>query len=175
MAELAVVKRSQTIHVLGALVAGVLLLCASMLKESLRLIYNPSASAPLGWYFIRQANTLRPHDVVLAWPPEAAAALADSRHYLPRGVPLLKEVGAVARQFVCVRDGTVSIDGVPSAQTRQRDGAGRELISWNECRVLADGELFLLGHHSDASFDSRYFGPIRGDAVIGQAIPLWTW
>ena len=162
-------------RVLGGLVAGVLLLFASMRTESLRLIYNPSASAPVGWYFIRSATALRPHDIVLASPPESAAALADDRHYLLRGVPLLKEIGAVDRQFVCVRGGTVLIDGVPAARTRQRDGAGRQLVSWNECRVLADGELFLLGHHSDASFDSRYFGPIRRDSVIGQAIPLWTW
>jgi conjugative transfer signal peptidase TraF len=161
--------------VLGGLVAGVLLLFASMQTESLRLIYNPSASAPVGWYFIRSATALRAHDIVLASAPEAVATLADERHYLPRGVPLLKEIAAVDRQLVCVRDSTVSIDGAPAAHTRQRDGAGRELTLWNDCRVLADGELFLLSHHSDASFDSRYFGPIRRDAVIGQAIPLWTW
>jgi len=166
---------SQPKRVLGGLVAGVLLLCASTLKGSLRLIYNPSTSAPIGWYFIRRANALRSHDIVLAWPPPPAAALADDRHYLPRGVPLLKEIGAVDRQFVCVRDGNVSIDGVPAAHTLRSDGAGRELTSWNDCRALAAGELFLLSHHSDASFDSRYFGPIRRDAVIGQAIPLWTW
>jgi conjugative transfer signal peptidase TraF len=118
---------------------------------------------------------LRSHDIVLAWPPEPAAALADDRHYLPRGVPILKEIGAVDHQFVCLRDGIVSIDGVPAAQTRQRDGVGRELTSWNECRALADNELFLLGRHSDASFDSRYFGPIPREAVIGKATPLWTW
>jgi conjugative transfer signal peptidase TraF len=168
------VRCVQLKRVLGGLVAGVLLLCASMRTESLRLIYNPSASAPVGWYFIRSATALRPHDAVLASPPESAAALADDRHYLARGVPLLKEIGAVDRQFVCVRDGIVSIDGVPLARTRQRDGAGRELMSWNECRALADDELFLLGR-SDASFDSRYFGPIRRTAVIGRAIPLWTW
>lgn len=168
-------KRSQTTRVLGALIAGVLLLCASTLKGPLRVIYNPSTSVPIGWYFIHPANTLHPLDIVLASPPEAAAVLADDRHYLPRGVPLLKEIGAVDGQFVCVRDGNVSIDGVPVAQTRQRDGAGRELTSWNECRALADGELFLLGHHSDVSFDSRYFGPIARDAVLGKATPLWTW
>jgi type IV secretory pathway protease TraF len=25
-----------------------------------------------------------------------------------------------------------------------------------------------------ASFDGRYFGPIRASAVIGKLVPLWT-
>lgn len=40
---------------------------------------------------------------------------------------------------------------------------------------LRANELFLLSETSDASFDSRYFGPITVDRVIGRARPLWTW
>jgi len=168
-------RRRRPTSALGVLVVGVLLLCVSTLEERVRLIYNPSPSEPIGWYFVRPASTVRPHDIVLAWPPEAAAIVGDDRHYLPHGVPLLKEVGAVGGQFVCLLGDAILIDGATAAHARRRDGAGRELTSWSECRALVEGELFLLGRHSDASFDSRYFGPIRRTAVVGQAIPLWTW
>ncbi|MGC5204350.1 S26 family signal peptidase, partial [Klebsiella pneumoniae] len=36
-------------------------------------------------------------------------------------------------------------------------------------------EFLLLNPTNHASYDSRYFGPISRPAVIGKAIPLWTW
>jgi conjugative transfer signal peptidase TraF len=156
------------------LVAGVLLLTASTLPWPLRLVYNRSESEPIGWYLIHRAEALQPRDLVLARLPEPAATLADQRHYLPSGVPILKEIGALEGQVVCIRSGVVSIDGASVARTLARDGAERELVSWGECRPLAVGEIFLLGRHSDASFDGRYFGPVGRDAVIGIAVPLWT-
>jgi len=49
------------------------------------------------------------------------------------------------------------------------------LPQWSACRTLKTQELFLLSSYSPFSFDSRYFGPVKRAAVIGQAIPLWTW
>jgi len=34
---------------------------------------------------------------------------------------------------------------------------------------LGDNEFFMLGDHTRRSFDSRFFGPVRGDAFIGVA------
>jgi type IV secretory pathway protease TraF len=90
-------------------------------------------------------------------------------------VPILKEIGALDGQFVCVCDDLISIDNVFVARTRARDGAGRELVTWDACRALSAEEVFLLGRRSNSSFDSRYFGPITRDAIIGVAMPLWTW
>ena len=35
--------------------------------------------------------------------------------------------------------------------------------------TIADGELFVMGDHRSSSADSRAFGPIPVDAVIGGA------
>jgi type IV secretory pathway protease TraF len=50
---------------------------------------------------------------------------------------------------------------------------GRPLPSWQQCRRLEPGELFLLSVTNPASFDSRYFGPVSASAVIGVAHPVW--
>lgn len=139
------------------------------------LLYNPSASAPRGWYLRRPLRDLRPGMLVLAHLPPATAGFAERRGYLPSSVPLLKRVAAVAPQHVCVREGAVRIDGRIVGHARARDGAGRPLAAWPGCRALRPGEVFLLAPGSAASFDGRYFGPVPRSAVFGEAEPLWTW
>ena len=80
---------------------------------------------------------------------------------------------AVAPQEVCSTGRVVRIDGVPSAAVLPADRWGRPLPSWPQCRRLRPGELFLLSVTNPASFDSRYFGPVRATAVIGVARPVW--
>ncbi|WP_313459240.1 S26 family signal peptidase [Achromobacter sp.] len=146
-----------------------------------RLTYNPSDSVAVGWYRIepfdpRTASLPRPlsvDSIVLVPLPAEAAALAAQRGYLPTRVPLLKRVGAVAPQHVCIVAGQIRIDGVPSAAVLHADRLGRPLPSWPQCRRLAPGELFLLSVTNPASFDSRYFGPVSASAVIGVAHPVW--
>lgn len=162
-------------RVLGAIVVGAALLAASTLPFCRRIVYNPTPSAPLGWYAVVSAPALRVHDIVLARLPDDVAMLADRRGYLPRSVPILKQIGALEGQVVCAVGDSVAIDGKHLARTRNRDGAGRPLAPWTGCRPLVVGELFLLSSESNASFDSRYFGPVKRAAVIGRAVPLWTW
>ena len=146
-----------------------------------RLIYNPSDSVAVGWYRVdpvqRWADSLQHPlsvgSIVLAQLPADAAALAAQRGYLPTRVPLLKRVGAVAPQRVCIVGRSVRIDGVLVAAVLPADRMGRPLPSRRQCRQLHSGELFLLSTTNPASFDSRYFGPIAASTVIGVAHPVW--
>ena len=140
-----------------------------------QIVYNPSDSVPRGWYRIRPADSLHVGSIVLARLPAPAAALAAQRDYLPAGIPLLKRIGAVALQRVCIDGASVRIDDVAVANVMRADGRGRPLFAWSQCRRLTHGELFLLSNTNPASFDSRYFGPIRASDVIGNAQPIWTW
>ena len=154
---------------------------AAFVQPLPRLIYNPSDSVPVGWYRVKPLDhratslprSLSVGSIVLTLFPADAAALAAQRGYLPAHVPLLKRVGAVAPQHVCIVAGQVRIDGVPTAAALPADRLGRPLPSWPHCRPLAEGELFLLSVTNPASFDSRYFGPVRASAVLGIAHPLW--
>ena len=140
-----------------------------------RFVYNSSDSVPPGWYRIGPSESLHVGSIVLIRLPADAAALAAQRGYLPAHIPLLKRIGAMSPQQVCVRQHIVRIDGVAVAGVRAVDGHGRPLSAWQQCRRLHDGELFLLSATNPASFDSRYFGPVAVSAVIGSAQPLWTW
>ena len=154
---------------------------ASFVSPLPRLTYNPSDSVAVGWYRVEPLSQragslplpLSVGSIVLIGLPPDAAALAARRGYLPTHVPLLKRVGAVAPQHVCVFDALVWIDGVPVAAVRPADRLGRPLPSWPQCRQLRPGELFLLSATNPASFDSRYFGPVSASAVIGVAHPVW--
>ena len=142
------------------------------------VVYNPTDSVPRGWYRVGRIDSITSLHVgstVLARLPAGMAAFAGQRGYLPSGVPILKRIGAVAPQSVCVREQVVLIDGAVAATTRTHDGARRPLPTWQHCRPLAGGELFLLSDTNPASFDSRYFGPISASTVIAIAWPLWTW
>ncbi|MDA8258392.1 MAG: S26 family signal peptidase [Betaproteobacteria bacterium] len=139
------------------------------------IVYNPSDSVPRGWYRVGPADSLHVGSIVLARLPADAAALAAQRGYLPEHIPLLKRIGAMSPQQVCIEKHIVRISGVAVTGVRATDGRGRPLLAWRQCRQLRDGELFLLSATNPASFDSRYFGPIAVSAVMGSAQPLWTW
>ena len=150
---------------------------ASFVHPLPRLTYNPSDSVAVGWYRVdprgHGAASLLVGSIVLTRLPADAAALSAQRGYLPARIPLLKRVGAVAPQEVCVFGALVWIDGVPVAAVRSADRLGRPLPSWPQCRRLQAGEIFLLSTTNPASFDSRYFGPVSTSAVIGVAHPVW--
>lgn len=146
---------------------------AALTTSPPRLVYNASDSVPVGWYRISPANSWAPGDLVLIRLPREAKSLAAQRGYLPANVPLLKTVAAVTPQRVCMQGSQVRIDGVVVARRLKWDRQGRALPNWQACRRLVGDELFLLSNSNPASFDSRYFGPISANAVIGRAQPLW--
>lgn len=137
------------------------------------LVWNASASAPLGLYSLGSPSGLHVGDMVIARAPPRVVDLAARRHYLPPGVPLVKRVAALAGDRVCARDGAIWIDGALVVRRRQRDAAGRPLPWWRGCFTLGDDALFLLMTDSSGSFDGRYFGMSERGDVIGKAHLLW--
>jgi conjugative transfer signal peptidase TraF len=153
---------------------AVALMTFASTKPAPVLVWNSSESAPLGLYHVQPAGMLFVTTLVVAIPPEPLATVLSQGGYLPHGVPLLKRILALADQSVC-RDGLViSVDGIVIGTARERDRRGRALPVWQGCRVIADGEVFLMNWDEPASLDSRYFGPIPASAIIGRAEPLWT-
>ncbi|WP_339846251.1 S26 family signal peptidase [uncultured Halopseudomonas sp.] len=167
-------RRLACVTVIVLMAAGLAaLVWAAFTPSRARVVYNASDSVPIGWYRITpldtDANAIPVDSIVLVDLPEHIATLADKRGYLPLDVPLLKRVGAVAPQNVCIEDGRVRIDGVTVAHVLLIDAQARPLPSWMQCRQLVESELFLLSTTNPGSFDSRYFGPIDRANVIGVA------
>ena len=164
------------IAALYAAVVGAGLVAASTAEVwPLRIVYNASASVPLGWYTVDEPAPVNVGDLVVAKPPLRAETLLVTRGYLATGVPILKFVSARAGQRVCRSADLVTIDGVAVASARDRDRAGRPLPRWTGCRRLSLSDVFLLNAARPDSFDGRYFGPVPVTSIIGTATPLWTW
>jgi len=156
----------------AASVAAVAL--TASLKFRTKLIWNASASVPIGLYAVRPVGLLHIGELVVVVPPEPLASFLADRSYLPDAVPLLKHVLALPRQTVCRIGDSISIDGVLVGQALARDRRGRPLPAWQGCRALRDGEVFLMNRRPADSLDGRYFGPLPAAAITGRADPLWT-
>ncbi|MGY3130921.1 conjugative transfer signal peptidase TraF [Bradyrhizobium sp. USDA 4501] len=151
-------------------------LIATIVLEPLPLyIWNASASVPIGLYSLRPTKRFHVTELVAVQPPEPLATLLDLNGYLPVGVPMLKRILALPGQTVCRSGRTILVDDVAVGEAKDRDGRGRPLPKWQGCRVVGDGELFLMNWQSDDSMDGRYFGFLPASAVIGGALPVWTW
>lgn len=157
-----------------AMAASGLLALGGVSHSPTRVIYNPTASAPLGFYAVEAAEPPHVGDLVVSRLPAGAAALADRRLYVPSSVPVVKTVAAIGGNRVCREGAKLSVDGRVIATARTRDGAGRPLPAWSGCQVLATRQVLLLSGHP-SSFDGRYFGPTDAGLVLGRARPLWTW
>lgn len=138
-----------------------------------RLVWNASASAPIGLYAVSPGAALQRGDMVIAWPPAQARQLAARRHYLPSNVPLVKRVVGVTGDRICAVDHVVTLNDRPVTIRRATDAEGRDLPAWQGCIRLGPAMVFLLMTETPNSFDGRYFGPTLAQDVIGKATPLW--
>ena len=159
---------------LTTLAATTMALSTIVAKPAKHYIWNPSQSVPIGLYRLQPTGRLFVTELVAIEPPEPLATfLADDR-YLPRGIPLLKRVLALPGQTICRDHLTITVDKAWVGAAREHDSRGRPLPIWHGCRVIADGEVFLMNWQSADSLDGRYFGALPTSAIIGKAEPLWT-
>lgn len=49
-------------------------------------------------------------------------------------------------------------------------GPGEEIEYRGEMMTLSDGEYFVLGDNREYSIDSRYFGAVQGDDILGVMV-----
>ena len=167
-------RRTQLQHRMALAASGIACLGATILAPPLpRLVWNASASAPIGLYSVTPGALLKRGDMVIAWAPAGPRALAAHRHYLPGNVPLVKRVAAAPGERVCAIGSGIFVGGRHVAVRQARDSMARPLPWWRGCVTLKDGALFLL-MDAPASFDGRYFGSTSPPDVIGKATPLWV-
>lgn len=127
---------------------------------------------PIGLYWIANRSALVGTIAAVRLPADVAA-LAHARSYLASNAILLKPVVATHGSRVCRWAHVVLVDGRLLGHAKSYDAAARPLPRWDGCVTLSAGDLFLLST-VPGSFDGRYFGVLRRDAVVEQAIPLWT-
>lgn len=167
-------SRRRAVFVIALCGLGCLLALRPGARPAPRLLFNTTASAPIGFYLLTPGRYAKGQLAAVSPPPALATWMA-RRGYLPTNVPLLKEVAAVGGQQICGLGDALSIDGQTVARIRPKDRWGRTLPAYRGCRRLVDGEVLLLNRHAPDSLDGRYFGPMPARQVIGGARPFWTW
>lgn len=157
-----------------AALAALAALCATLVwPPAPRLVWNASASAPIGLYRITPGARPRRGDYALVRLPRAWRLYAARRGYLPANVPAIKRVAALSGETICANAKAVEIGGAVRAPRRSADAYERPLPAWSGCRVLRPDEVFLL-NDAPGSFDGRYFGAVDLSALLGKAQLLWA-
>jgi conjugative transfer signal peptidase TraF len=159
---------------LTTLGAAVVVVSMIAVRPAPRYIWNASESVPIGLYRLHPTGRLAVTQLVAVQSPEPLATFLADRRYLPRGILLLKRVLALPGQTVCRDQLSVTVDKIEMGAARECDRSGRPLPIWQGCRVVAEGEVFLMNWQSADSLDGRYFGVLPTTAIIGRAEPLWT-
>lgn len=147
-------------------------------NASPRLLWNTTASVPIGLYRLAPPSHPKVGELVVLQPDPTIASFLDAGGWLPLGVPLLKPVAATQGQIVCRYGTQITIDGRARAGAVTHDDQGRPLPAWSGCRRLGLGEVFVLSE-VPGSFDGRYFGPTAQTSVLALARPVrfpkgWT-
>jgi conjugative transfer signal peptidase TraF len=138
-----------------------------------RLVWNASASAPIGLYRIENRGP-RIGDFMLVKPDARLENFIVARGYLSADTPLLKRVAALSGARICREDTAIFIDGIRVTAALRVDSKGRKMPVWRGCFSLSDDEVFLVNAPPN-SLDGRYFGATKRAQVIGVAIPVLTW
>ena len=154
--------------------AAALVLSTIAAKPAKYYVWNASGSVPVGLYRLQPTGNLFVTQLVAVRPPEPLATFLSERGYLPSGVPMLKRVLGLPGQTVCRNGFAITVDNIATGEAHDRDNRGRPLPDWQGCRVIADGEVFLMNWQSADSLDGRYFGVLPAAVIIGRAEPVWT-
>ncbi|MCU0839876.1 MAG: S26 family signal peptidase [Rhodospirillales bacterium] len=169
------VSARRGLRLVAAAIGGIAAIAvAAELWGRQQILYNHSPSLPEGFYVRTSADRPAVGTLVRFPVPETVRAYARQRGADEEHASFLKPVIAGAGDHVCIRGDRFILNGRDVGAVAAHDSAGRPLPRWRECRALVTGELFVYADHVANSFDSRYYGPIRTDAVTGVYTPLWT-
>lgn len=149
--------------------------CLYLLLYHLGMRINVTPSCPIGIWMINQNyETIQKGDFL--WIAQSNATdVGVERGYFNANTPLLKQVYGLAGDSYFFNDNQVLINNAPlPGMIRQDfDSTGSPMPKLLGGRVPT-GYFFVLNKHPK-SFDSRYFGPIPGNTVIGTATPVAVW
>ncbi|TCD46910.1 conjugative transfer signal peptidase TraF [Chlorobium sp. N1] len=143
----------------------------SVMHPEKKLIYNYTDSLPHGFYMIEN-ELVRKGSLIAFHPAKKIQRMMTERGYLREGGYLMKFVAAEPGDSVCTRQGKLQINGEDFGRILETDRKGKRLPAYRYNGRLEEGYLVAIKGKED-SFDSRYFGPISKESVIGIARPLW--
>jgi signal peptidase I len=152
-------RRRQAPLVLAAVAVLTIVLVRFFVAEPFRI---PSES---------MSPTLRPGDQALVAKVGGTANRGDlvAFHAPQTGEIMLKRVVAVGGDTVGLEDGVLVVNGRPQREAYVEDPDAVDSVYFGPVRV-APGSVFVLGDNRGNSDDSREFGAVPADRIIGEAV-----
>jgi signal peptidase I len=131
-------------------------------------------------FAVLKIGTPKLGDIVVHYAPAGAEAGADSCAARPRAgemcaraigrhtdVKFVKRIVAVGGDRISMRDGKVIRNGKPETTDGPRACSG-QACNFPRTITVPEGTYYMLGDNRGASDDSRFWGPVRADWVIGR-------
>jgi signal peptidase I len=87
-----------------------------------------------------------------------------------KGEDLVKRVIGVPNDRVAVKDGDLYINGAIQEEPYVLDS---EMLDEDQEVLVPEGHVFVMGDNRNNSGDSRFFGPIETDSIIGCAFCVY--
>ena len=135
---------------------------------------------PIGIYKIENANNIVEGDFVSICLPNQYAKIGMEQGYISGGSckngssPLIKEIIAVPGDSVTIKNNQMIVNGITFLAPRFTDDR-----KGNPIEKIKDGDYgvtslyWVYGEHDKTySWDSRYFGGIPKEDIIGKAKPI---
>ncbi len=161
---------------LGLFLVGFLFLITQLIKMfGYHIIYSPTPSMPSGFYLVVPAKNISRHDIVEFTPPDRATKMLQANRWLPKDWTLIKYVLAVPGDHVCVKNKAIWVNGRLIAKIFTYFDNNKPLPKFNICGRIGANQYLLIGTASPRSFDSRYFGLISAEQIIGRALPIFLY
>lgn len=100
--------------------------------------------------------------------------LTDDRHsrFFSPGTPLVKRIVAVPGDHVVVTDGVVIVNGRVRTELYLVPALGKPEGAFDRDLIVPERHYWLMGTNP-YSYDSRYWGLVGQQQVVGQGYPIW--
>jgi conjugative transfer signal peptidase TraF len=132
--------------------------------------YNLTPSVPVGFWYVHSIDRpLKRGDIVYFCPPNTPQFQeARARGYVPEGdcpgnyLHMMKPIAALPGDTVEVNFAGVRVNGrlIANSKPMTSDPKGRSIKPYLGIFKVKQGEVWLVSHYHQKSFDSRYFGPV---------------
>lgn len=135
------------------------------------LVYNTTASVPVGWYLLLPPQDVSRDDMVVFTVPEDIEKLAVERGWLPKGTKMLKRVGGLAGDMYGVnKSRQFYVNGVYIEQASLVDGKGQQMPDRSSGIHMVEDDCFLPVGDNSHSFDGRYYGAVPLECIKNKAV-----
>lgn len=110
---------------------------------------------------VRHDGSIEPGDVVIAT--------------IPTGTRVLSRVVGIGGDVLVFKDGRVKRNGVLLDEAYLAPGTVTDPPAAGDRAVVPPATLYLMGDNRGSSTDSRRYGPVSVEGVLGSVADAWWW